>query len=388
MHHPTYTCTCMYMYMHVCINCSCLLFVMQQATSPLAPVGLSTPAGGGGGVTQAPAIAGQTTTNAESLTTPILSLTTPNVFSSLPPLFSSIMGDFPFGQLPPGGASAGASTAVGAGGNPGGGGDGSSSAALVAFPVSIQPSASGAGMGNIVLQAQNMGQPFLLTPTYDRSTNPLLNSQGPPSSLAGAGGGSGGGGGAGGVVGQNSMRDLEQLKQQYERTTQIIQQQLLLSQMTSMMQQQQQQQHSQQTQQASQHHRPPGGQGPSTVTEETQDGDVDVGGGRQMETDGISVSATTLGGRGGGETEGGGGQGGPGGGSSSGAAIMRESGLGTSRETDAEIQANQFINGSDVMIGSRSQSDSLLRRTREGRDLGGEDLTSKRPRLDTSVSAL
>ena len=59
-----------------------------------------------------------------------------------------------------------------------------------------------------------------------------------------------------------------------------------------------------------------------------------------------------------------------------------------SRESDAEAQANQFINGSDVMISSRSQSDSLLRRTREVGELDSEDLSSKRPRLDTSVSAL
>ena len=64
-------------------------------------------------------------------------------------------------------------------------------------------------------------------------------------------------------------------------------------------------------------------------------------------------------------------------------------GLG-SQESDAEAQANQFINGSDVMISSRSQSDSLLRRTaREVGELDSEDLAaSKRPRLDTSVSAL
>ena len=64
-------------------------------------------------------------------------------------------------------------------------------------------------------------------------------------------------------------------------------------------------------------------------------------------------------------------------------------GLG-SQESDAEAQANQFINGSDVMIGSRSQSDSLLRRTaRDVGELDSEDLAaSKRPRLDTSVPAL
>ncbi len=67
----------------------------------------------------------------------------------------------------------------------------------------------------------------------------------------------------------------------------------------------------------------------------------------------------------------------------------RGGGLG-SQESDAEAQANQFINGSDVMISSRSQSDSLLRRTaRDVGELDSEDLAaSKRPRLDTSVSAL
>ncbi len=109
--------------------------------------------------------------------------------------------------------------------------------------MSIQPSASGQGMGNLVLQAQNMGQPFLLTPTYDRTQHPLMNtSQGgqgghgappPPSSLASAG------------INPSMMKDLEQLKQQYERTTQLLQQQLLFSQMTSMMHQQHQQQNQQ-----------------------------------------------------------------------------------------------------------------------------------------------
>ncbi len=253
---------------------------------------------------QAPAIANQTTTSTESLTTPILSLATPNMFSSLPPLFSSFMGDFPFGQIPGGasagggGGGAGASAMVAAGGGHsgtnllkcnilksaivvleyvlffmcmyvmivhqpimyivhifvlnfsdyfysiGGSSGDSGSAALVAFPVSIQPSASGQGMGNLVLQAQNMGQPFLLTPTYDRTQHPLMNtSQGgssgghgappppppPPASLSSA------------SISPNMMRDLEQLKQQYEKTTQLIQQQLLFSQMTSMIQQHQQQ---------------------------------------------------------------------------------------------------------------------------------------------------
>ena len=156
-------------------------------------------------------------------------------------------------------------------------GDGGSSAALVAFPVSIQPSASGQGMGNLVLQAQNMGQPFLLTPTYDRTQHPLLNnSQGhgappPPSSQVSGG------------MNPNMMKDLEQLKQQYERTTQLIQQQLLFSQMTSMMHQQ----HQQQTQQP----RSDGGTGGGGGPEGTPGGDGGVsqigGGGGQLEGTGI-----------------------------------------------------------------------------------------------------
>ena len=66
--------------------------------------------------------------------------------------------------------------------------------------------------------------------------------------------------------------------------------------------------------------------------------------------------------------------------------------VGVDRESDVEVQANQFINGSDVMISSRSQSDSLLRRTAREvvGELDSEDLSAaaKRPRLDTSVSAL
>ncbi len=168
-------------------------------------------------------------TNTESLTTPVLSLTTPNVFSSLPPIFSSLLGDFPFNQ-PPVTSSAANSLSTSTAGD-----KDSSSAALVAFPVSIQPSATSSGntnAGNLILQAQNMGQPFLLTPTYDSRQNPLLNSQGyatpPPSSgLTSATGGVGSG------VGGN----LEQLKQHYERTQQLIQQQLLYTQMQMLHQQ-------------------------------------------------------------------------------------------------------------------------------------------------------
>lgn len=130
-----------------------------------------------------------------SLTTPIMSLSTPSLFGGgLPPLFSSIIGDFPFNST------AGANNEL--------------HSALVAFPVSIQPT-SGAGSnstaGNIILQAQNMGQPFLLTPSYDRQ-NSVYTSQVLPASAFGA-------------ISPGS-RDLEQLKLQYEK----IQQQLLLSQ--------------------------------------------------------------------------------------------------------------------------------------------------------------
>lgn len=166
-------------------------------------------------------------TNTESLTTPVLSLATPNVFSSLPPIFSSLLGDFPFNQTPINSAAGTGTGGGGASGVAGGGGD-SSSAALVAFPVSIQPSAtgtSGSNAGNLILQAQNMGQPFLLTPSYDSRQNPLFNSQSyatpPPSSLATATTG----------LSPNVSGNLEQLKQQYERTQQLIQQQLFYAQM-------------------------------------------------------------------------------------------------------------------------------------------------------------
>lgn len=102
----------------------------------------------------------------------------------------------------------------------------SAASALVAFPVSIQPSSVGgstSGTGNIILQAQNMGQPFLLTPNYDPTRqNPLFSSQTssftPPSTLAGL---------------SPSRKDLEQLKHQYEKVHQQLlqqQQQLFLSQ--------------------------------------------------------------------------------------------------------------------------------------------------------------
>lgn len=150
-----------------------------------------------------------TTTHSESLTTPVISLATPNLLSALPPpLFSGLTGDFSFGSLMSGGL-----------GSMGGGGAGELSSALVAFPVSIQPSSTSGtnpNAGNIVLQAQNMGQPFLLTPNIDPRHNPMLSQQNftsPPSSLS------------------PNMRDLEQLKHQYERVQQqLLHQQLFISQ--------------------------------------------------------------------------------------------------------------------------------------------------------------
>lgn len=172
-------------------------------------------------------------TNTESLTTPVLSLTTPNVFSSFPPMFSSLLGDFPFNQTPissatGSGASGAGGSGTGGGGGGGGGGSGggeSSSTALVAFPVSIQPSATGgSNAGNLILQAQNMGQPFLLTPSFESRQNALFNSQSyampTPSSLATTAG-----------LSPNVSGNLEQLKLQYDRTQQLIQQQLLYTQM-------------------------------------------------------------------------------------------------------------------------------------------------------------
>ena len=185
----------------------------QQSTSPLPQVGFN-----------AAATTQPQSTNSESLTTPILSLHTPNLFSSLPPLFSSFMGDFPFGVPPT------------SSGGPGGGGTGDGHSALVAFPVSIQPSAlsgSTTGSSNIVLQAQNMGQPFLLTPTVDARSNPLFSSATftPPTTLAGTSPG--------------QQRDFEHLKHQYDRLQQqILQQQLLLQQGLHHHQQQLLQQHS------------------------------------------------------------------------------------------------------------------------------------------------
>ena len=221
------------------------LLALQQATSPLPQMELTTTASGAKastastitttsvqrpdkdgssrGTTQTTVALTTTTTQTESLTTPVLSLATPNLLSALPPpLFSSLTGDFPFSALMSGGLGSSSGT--------GGGGGGELSSALVAFPVSIQPSSTtggSSGAGNIVLQAQNMGQPFLLTPNVDPRQNPMLSQTTftpPPSSLS------------------PNMRDLEQLKHQYERVhQQLLQQQLFISQQLHHQQQQQQQ---------------------------------------------------------------------------------------------------------------------------------------------------
>lgn len=119
-----------------------------------------------------------------SLTTPIMSLTTPSLISSLPQGLSSSEG-------------------------PLGGGEMGSASALVAFPVNIQPGSNTAPGNNIIIQAQNMGQPFLLTPTPNQGgatslvTPPIMAGNSP-----------------------SSLRDLEQLKLQYDRIYQQISQTL------------------------------------------------------------------------------------------------------------------------------------------------------------------
>ena len=219
---------------------------LQQVTSPLPQMELTTAAISGAkdlsttastitmtahqrsekdGSGQTAAGLAASTTHTESLTTPILSLATPNLLSAFPPpLFSSLTGDFPFSALMSGGL--GSSSGTG-----GGGGGGELSSALVAFPVSIQPSSSsggGSSAGNIVLQAQNMGQPFLLTPNVDPRQNPLLSQTTftpPPLSSSSS-------------LSPN-VRDLEQLKHQYERVQQqLLQQQLFISQQLHHQQQQ------------------------------------------------------------------------------------------------------------------------------------------------------
>lgn len=304
---------------------------------PLPQVSLAAqPAGGVTGcVVSSTSSLATTTTATESLTTPVLSLTTPNIFSSLPPIFSSLIGgDFPFNQP---------SAPNTAGG--GGGGD-STSAALVAFPVSIQPSAtSGSSAGNLILQAQNMGQPFLLTPTYDSRQNSLFASSQsystpPTSSLTG------------GLTPNIAGMNLEQLKLQYERTQQMIQQQLLYTQMQMLQQQQ--------DKDAGVAEGGVAGSGAST-------GSVPHSVVRGLE---VAPSRAMLQ-EGRGDQEG-----------------EREEEEGEGEEGGSNLP--QYINGSDVMIGSRSQSQLHVMGARS-RSSGGEDGDAaglppdKKARLDTST---
>ena len=80
----------------------------------------------------------------DPLATPIMSLATPSLFSNLPSMMSGL-GDFPFNS----------STSE------------QQPSALVAIPINLQQSAAAATSGNMMLQAHNLGQPFLLTPTYE-----------------------------------------------------------------------------------------------------------------------------------------------------------------------------------------------------------------------------
>lgn len=274
-----------------------------------------------------------TTTTTESLTTPVLSLTTPNLFSSLPPIFSSLIGDFPFGQTSAGMATGTGSMAVGGGGTTGDGDK--TSAALVAFPVSIQPSATGgSGAGNLILQAQNMGQPFLLTPTYDSRQNSLFNSQGytPPTSGLPAGLSPNIGG----------FQNLEQLKQQYEMTQQMIQQQLLYTKMQMLQQQQ---------------GKEGGGRGEEGV----------AGGGASVAS--TTASANSAAHRVRGEE------------ASSAGGVSRI----VNRGSTTDEGSSQYLNGSDVMMGlqsSQTQSRTLGRPHTHDEDVP----PVKKARLDTSDS--
>lgn len=238
------------------------------------------------------------------------------------------MGEFPFNQAtptPPAGGGA-------AGGTGGGTSGDSSSAALVAFPVSIQPSATGgSGTGNLILQAQNMGQPFLLTPTYEPRQNPLFNSPSgytpPTSGLAPSGLSTS-------ITGLQSM---EQLKQQYERTQQLIQQQLLYSQ----------------------------------LLQHQQSKEGGVSGGRVSVTTTTTTAVSTA---------------------SSVSPLLRgldashdpEGRLGSEGSSNNHLPHTQYINGSDVMIGSHTQQSHNHSRTKPSKD----DITSgppeKKTRLDCS----
>ena len=150
----------------------------------------------GGLSTNTPASLNPAGTSMESLTTPIVSLSTPNILSNLSPLLSSLTSELPLSS----------------------GGD--SASALVAFPVSIQPtpgSSKGQAPGsNIVLQAQNMGQPFLLAPSANYENKSQMQSSLPltPSSNPSLG------------LSPPLIRDLEQLKLQYDRIYQQISQTL------------------------------------------------------------------------------------------------------------------------------------------------------------------
>ena len=78
----------------------------------------------------------------DPLATPIMSLATPSLFSNLPSMMSGL-GDFPFNSNPT---------------------DQQIQSALVAIPINLQQSSAS---GNVMLQTHNLGQPFLLTPTYE-----------------------------------------------------------------------------------------------------------------------------------------------------------------------------------------------------------------------------
>lgn len=87
----------------------------------------------------------------DPLATPIMSLATPSLFSNLPSMMSGL-GDFPFNSNPT-----------------------DQPSALVAIPINLQQPSAAAG--NVMLQAHNLGQPFLLTPTYE-SNAPVFPSPG------------------------------------------------------------------------------------------------------------------------------------------------------------------------------------------------------------------
>ena len=176
-----------------------------------------------------------------------------------------------------------------------------------------------------------MGHPFLLTPNYDARQNPLFAPTGltPPTTLAGM---------------SPSLKDLEQLKQQYERTQQLIQQQLLISQMM-------------------QHH---------------QHRDL-LGVNASGAATGVPATHAAV-------TEG----------SPSSSSTNQQQQVSTVHDIDSGLgshdgddsQANRFINGSDIMIGSSQGSQSRVRTSSSEQGGGGGGRgggsNAKRPRLDTS----